>query len=320
MFRIACAWSFASLTLLFAPPAPAAEAYPQKAVRIVVPYAPGGGTDVVARSVSDKLEEALGATVVIDNRGSAGGILGTAMVAHAVPDGYTLLCTSASFSFAPSIYKNLTYDAIKDFKPITIFASSPNILVVHPSLPVKNLRDFIALARKHPGKIDYGSAGPGSNLHLTTELFTHMAKIKLMQVPYKGAGPAQIGVMSGEIQMLMPGLQSSLPFIKSGQMHALAVSTKQRAPVLPDLPTIDEAGVPGYDKAGWFALFAPAGVPDEIVAQVYQAAAKVLKNPDVAKRLAAQGATAVANPPEEFTRYVHSEIRQWAKLIHDMKL
>lgn len=320
MFRIACTSSFASLILLFASPAPAADAYPQKPVRIIVPYAPGGGTDVVARTVSDKLEEALGATVVIENRGSAGGTLGTAMVAHAVPDGYTLLFTSASFSFAPSIYKNLTYDAIKDFKPITIFASSPNILVVHPTLPVKNLKDFIALARKHPGKIDYGSAGPGSNLHLTTELFTHMAKIKLTQVPYKGAGPAQIGVMSGEVQAMMPGLQSSLPFIKSGQMHALAISTKQRAPILPDLPTIDESGVPGYDKAGWFALFAPAGVPDAIVAQLYQAAAKVLKSPDIAKRLAAQGAIAVANPPEEFTRYVHSEIQQWAKLIHDMKL
>ncbi|HET9404896.1 MAG TPA: tripartite tricarboxylate transporter substrate binding protein [Burkholderiales bacterium] len=320
MNRIACAALFAGLIALPAPPAASADRYPQKPVRIVIPFAPGGGTDLLVRAVSDKLEQALGGTVIIDNRGGAGGTLGVSLVAQAAPDGYTLLFTSASFAFAPSLYKDLKYDAVRDFKPITIFASTPNILVVHPSMPVTNLKGLLALARQRPGEIHYGSAGRGSNLHLTTELFTYMAKIKLLQVPYKGAGPAQIALMSGEIQVLLPGIQSALPFIKSGRMRALATTTRQRTPALPDLPTIDESGVPGYDKAGWFALFAPAGVPEPILAHVYQATARVLKDPAIVKRLAAEGAIAVGNPPEEFGKFVRFEIEQWRKLIREMNL
>jgi len=308
------------LAALIASPAVAADRYPQKPIRMVIPFSPGGGTDALARAVSDKLEEALGATVIIDNRPGAGGTLGVALVAQAAPDGYTLLFTSASFTFAPSLYRNLPYDAIKDFKPITNFAFTPNVLVVHPSLPAKSIRELIALARKHPGEIYYGSAGRGSNLHLTTELFNYMAKIRMTQVPYKGAGPAQIAVMSGEVQVQLPGIQSSLPFIKSGRMRALGVTTKQRAPALPEVPTINEAGVPGYDKAGWFALFAPAAVPEPIIDRLYRATAKVLKNPAVVKRLASEGATAVGNSPDEFGKFVRFEIGQWSKLIHEMKL
>ncbi|OGA43147.1 MAG: hypothetical protein A3G24_23745 [Betaproteobacteria bacterium RIFCSPLOWO2_12_FULL_62_13] len=320
MFRIACAALFAILIVLPARPAVAAEAYPQKPVRLVIPFSPGGGTDVLARALSVKLEEALGASVVLDNRPGAGGTLGAGVVARAAPDGYTLLFTSASYTFAPSLYKDLPYDPLKDFKPITIFGSTPNILVVHPSLPVKSLGEFLVLARRRPGEIHYGSGGHGSNIHLTTALFTYMAKINLVHVPYKGGGTAQIAVMSGEIQMLMAGFQSALPFVQSGRMRALAVTTKQRSPALPDLPTIDEAGVPGYDKAAWFALFAPAAVPESIITRLYQAAIKVLKDPDVVKRLAAEGAVAGGNSPAEFDAFVRSEMAAWAKLIREMKL
>lgn len=319
MFRIACASLFATLIPLSAPPATAAG-YPEKPIRLVIPFPPGGGTDVLARALQDKLEAALGASVIIDNRGGAGGTIGCTLAARADPDGYTLLFTSASYTFAPSVYKDLPYDAIKDFKPITMFASTPSILVVHPSMPVKSVKELLALARKRPGEINYSSAGRGSNLHLTTELFLYMAKIKLVQVPYKGGGPAQIALMSGEVQVMLPAFQQAIPFIKSGQMRALAVSTKQRSPVLPDLPTIDESGVPGYDKAAWFGLFAPAAVPESIITRVYDVVVKVLKNPDVVKFLARDGAIVVANSPAEFGAFVRSEIAEWGKLIREMKL
>jgi tripartite-type tricarboxylate transporter receptor subunit TctC len=319
MFRIACASLFAALIALPAAPA-AAAGYPEKPVRLLIPFPPGGGTDVLARAVQDKLEAALGASVIIDNRGGAGGTIGCTLAARADPDGYTLLFTSASFTFSPSLYKDLPYDAIKDFKPITMFASTPSILVVHPSMPVKSVKELLALARKRPSEINYSSAGRGSNLHLTTELFKYMAKINLTEVPYKGGGPAQIALVSGEVQVMLPAFQQAIPFVKSGLMRALAVSTKQRTPALPDVPTIDESGVPGYDKAAWFGLFAPAAVPESIITYVYQAVIKVLKNPDIVKRLAAEGAVAVANPPAEFDAFVRFEIAQWAKLIRDMKL
>lgn len=320
MFRIACASLFGILIALPAPPALTADVYPQKPIRLVIPFSPGGGTDLLARAVSDKLAEILGTSVIIDNRPGAGGTLGTAVVARAAPDGYTFLFTSASYTFTPSLYKELPYDPLKDFKPVTMFASTPNILAVHPLLPVKNVKELIALARKRPGEIHFGSAGIGSNIHLTAELFTYMAKIKLAHVPYKGAGPGQIALMSGEVQVLMPAIQSAIPFVKSGRMRALAVSTKQRSPVLPDVPTIDEAGVPGYDKAAWFALFARAAVPESIITRVHQASVKVLKNPDIVKQLAAEGAVAVGNTPAEFDAFVRSEIAEWGKLIGEMKL
>ena len=320
MFRIACASLFAIVNAMPAPAAVAADGYPQKPIRLVIPFSPGGGTDLLARALSEKIGEILGATVLVDNRPGAGGTLGAAMVARAAPDGYTFLFTSAAYTFTPSLYKDLPYDPLKDFKPVTMFASTPNILVVHPTMPVKTVMELLALARKRPGEIHFGSGGHGSNVHLTTELFMYMAKIKLVHVPYKGAGPAQIALMSGEVQVLLPAFQSALPFVKSGQMRALAVSTRQRSPVLPDLPTLDEAGVPGYDKAAWFALFAPAAVPESIITRVHQAAVNVLKNPDIVKRLAAEGAVAVGNSPAEFDAFVRSEIAAWRKLIREMKL
>ena len=320
MLRLARTSLVAVLVALPVQPAVAADAYPQKPIRLVVPFSPGGGTDLLARAVSDRLTEVLGVSVIIDNRAGAGSTIGTAMVARAAPDGYTYLFTSASYTFAPNFYRDLPYDPIKDFKPITMFGSLPNVLVVHPSLPVKSLKELLALARKRPGEIHYGSAGRGSNVHLTTELFLYMAKIKMTQVPYKGMGPAQIGLISGEVQVLLPAFQSIYPFVKSGQVRALALTTKQRSPLLPDLPTIDESGVPGYDKSAWFGLFAPAAVPGPIVSRMYQAVAKVLTDPEIVKRLAAEGAVARGQPPAEFDAFVRAELASWAKLIREMKL
>jgi tripartite-type tricarboxylate transporter receptor subunit TctC len=318
MIRIATAPILFILAALFAPSAPAA--YPEKPIRLIVPFAPGGGTDLLARAVSDRLTQVLGVSVIIDNRAGAGSTIGTAMVARAAPDGYTYLFTSASYTFSPNFYRDLPYDPVKDFKPITMFGSLPNVLVVHPSMPVKSLKELLALARKRPGEIHYGSAGRGSNVHLTTELFLYMAKIKMTQVPYKGMGPAQIGLVSGEVQVLLPAFQSIYPFVKSGQVRALAVTTKQRSPLLPQLPTIDEAGVPGYDKAAWFGLFAPAAVPGPIIDRMYQAVAKVLTDPEIVKRLAAEGAVARGQSPAEFDAFVREELVAWAKLIREMKL
>ncbi len=320
MFRSVCVLLLAVLPALPAPSAAAANRYPERPIRFIVPFSPGGGTDLVGRSLQGKLEEALGTPVIIDNRPSAGGIVGVTLAAQAAPDGYTLLLTSASFTFAPSLYKDLPYDAVKDFKPITNVAETPLILCVHPSLPVLSLKDLLALARKRPGDILYGSAGVGSNLHLTTELFKYKAKIDLKQIPYKGAGGAAIGLMSGEVQVAFLGLLTAIPFMKSGRLRGLAVTTKQRTPILPDTPTIDEAGVPGYDKSGWTGLYAPAAVPDPIIDYVYQAVAKVLKDPETAKTLAAQGSTLVGNTPKEFGEFVRAELAEWAQLIRDMKL
>ena len=320
MTRLAAAALLAVLIASFTPPAFAAETYPQKTIRLVIPFAPGGGTDILARAMAEKLAEILATSVVVDNRPGAGGTLGTALVARAPADGYTFLFTSASYVFNPSLYRELPYDPLRDFKPVTMFASTPHVLVVHPSMPVKSVKALIALARKRPDEIHYGSGGRGSSIHLASALFTYMAKIKLVHVPYKGGGPAMIALMSGEVAVMLPGFQSAFPFVKSGRMRALAVSTKQRAAALPELPTLDEAGVPGYDKAAWFALFAPAAVPEAIITRVHEAVVKILKNPDIAKRLRAEGAVPVGNPPAEFEAFVRSEIAAWGKLIRDMKL
>ncbi len=319
MFRITCASLLAPVAALFA--LSAAAAYPEKPVRLIVPFSAGGATDVLARALSNKLERALGATIVVDNRGGAGSTLGAGIAARTPPDGYTLMLTSPSYTFTPTIYgKKLPYDPLKDFTPITIMALVPHVLVVHPSMPVKNFSQFRALARKHPGEILFSSGGRGSNIHLTTEFFAYTAKIKLLHVPYKGGGPGQIALMSGEVQVMLPAITPALPFIKSGRMRALAVTSKEQSPALPELPTLNESGLPGFDKAYWAGLFAPNGVPQPILDHIYQAAVKALQDPEIVKWLNAQGARPVGNPPSEFTAFVHSEIKAWAKLIREMKL
>jgi tripartite-type tricarboxylate transporter receptor subunit TctC len=319
MFRTAFVSWLAVIAALFATSAPAA--YPEKPVRLIVPFSAGGATDVLARALSNKFEQTLGANIIVDNRGGAGGTIGAGVAAHTPPDGYTLMLTSPSYTFTPTIYgKRLPYNALKDFTPITIMASVPHVLVVHPSMPVKNYREFRALALKHPGEILFSSGGRGSNIHLTTELFAYKAKIKLLHVPYKGGGPGQIALMSGEVQVMLPAITPALPFIKSGRMRALAVTSKERSPALPNLPTLNESGLPGFDKAYWAGLFAPAGVPQPILDHIYQSAVEALKNPAIVKWLNAQGARPVGNPPPEFQAFVRSEISAWRKLIQEMKL
>ena len=319
MNRIISASLFAALVPLCAPPAGSAG-FPEKPVRLVVPFSPGGGTDLLCRALQDRLERDLGVGILIDNRTGAGGTIGVTYAARAVPDGYTLLVTSASFTFAPGLYNDLPFDAVKDFKPLSMLTTQPLILGVHPSMPVKNVKELIAIARKTPGKIFYGNAGVGSNLHMTTELFKYMAKIDLAPVQYKGGGPALVALITGEIQVAFMGVLSSKPFRKSGQVRPLAVSTKERSPAVPELPTIHEAGVPGYDKGGWTGMFAPSRVPDLVIARIYQSVSKVMKDPDAVKKLAEDGLVAVASPPQEFSKFVQAEIIEWARVVDEMKL
>jgi tripartite-type tricarboxylate transporter receptor subunit TctC len=323
MVRTAHACLFATLATQVAlsfQPVAAADDYPQRSIRVIIPFSPGGGTDLLMRALQDRLDRALGVSVLIDNRPGAGGTIGVTLASRAAPDGYTLLVTSASFTFAPGLYKDLAYDAINDFKPLSMLTQQPLILAVHPSMPVKSVQELIDLARKRPKEIAYASAGVGSNLHMTTELFKYMAKIDMKQVQYKGGGPALLALIGGEVGVSFTGVLSSKPFRKSGQLRPLAVTTKTRSPAVPDLPTIDEAGVPGYDKGGWTGMFAPSKVPDPIIGRVYKAVSEVLKDPEAAKQLAGDGLVAVASSPPEFTRFVRAEIAEWSKLIQEMKL
>ena len=324
MLRIASAYLFATLSSIVVLCAPAiaasAEGYPQRPIRVIVPFAPGGGTDLLMRALQERLDRAFGVSVIVDNRPGGGGTIGFTLAARAVPDGYTLLVTSASYTFAPGLYKDLAFDAINDLKPLSMLTQQPLILGVHPSVPARSVKELLALARQRPNDVFYASAGVGSNLHMTTELFKYMAKINLVQVPYKGGGPALIALVTGEVHVSFTGVLNSKPFRASGKVRALAVTTKERSPAVPDLPTIDEAGVPGYDKGGWTGMFIPAKVPEATINQIYQTMAKVLKDPEAVKKLADDGLVAVASPPAEFTTFVHLEIAEWSRLVKAMKL
>ena len=319
MFRIACASLFASAIALSA--FPAAAAYPEKPIRLLIPFAPGGGTDLLSRALQPRLEKALGVAVIVDNRAGAGGTIGVTLAARAAPDGYTFLVTSASYTFAPGLYKkDLPYDAIKDFKPLSMLTQQPLILGVHPSMPVKSVKELIALAKKRPKEIFHAHAGVGSNLHMTCELFKYMAKTSMTGVAYKGGGPSLVALLTGEVQVSFVGILNSKPFRKTGQIRGLAVSTKERSPAVPELPTIHESGVPGFDKGGWTGMFAQAAVPEPIISHMYQTMAKILKDPEAVKRLADDGLVAVASTPKDFTTFIHTEIQEWNKLIVEMKL
>ena len=305
--------------LLLAPAVAGAD-YPEKPIRVIIPFSAGGGTDVHVRLMQDKLEEALRTNLVIENRGGAGGTIGCGIAAAADPDGYTLLVTSASYTFGPNFYKNLRYDPVKSFHSITNLAQGPLVLGVHPSVPARSVKELVALATRFPGRLNYASAGVGSNIFMSTELFNYMAKIKMTQIAYKGGGPATIGLISGETDVIITALTSAIPQMKQGRMRGLAVTTKERSFLLPDLPTINESGVPGYDKASWYGMYAPAAVPKDIINKIYTSVAKVLKDPVITQRLKDQGSVAVGNPPDEFTTFVHTELKEWAKLIKDMDI
>jgi tripartite-type tricarboxylate transporter receptor subunit TctC len=295
-----------------------AQAYPAKPIRLIIPYPPGGGVDAIMRPFAQHLSARLGQQIIIDNRGGSGGSIAMQAAARAAPDGYTIAAPiTAQLAINPALYSSLPYDPIKDFAPITLFADGAYILVVHPSLPVKTMGEFLQLARKRPGEIHYGSAGNGSGGHLAGALLVSMTGIKMVHVPYKGGGPAQVGLLSGEIQADFEVWAYARGHIESGRIRALAVTTARRPKSLPDFPTVAESGVPGYDSGVWYALVAPAGTPREIIERLNRETVAVLKNPEYTKLLADQAIDPIGSTPEELGQYIRREVDKWAKVVKD---
>jgi tripartite-type tricarboxylate transporter receptor subunit TctC len=298
-----------------AQPAGKSGDFPVKPVRIVVPLATGGGSDIVARIVAQALSEAWGHSVVVDNRPGAGSTIGTAIVAKAAPDGYTLLVSSSAVAIAPAIYQPLPFDTAKDLAPISLLASQPSVLAVHASVPAQSVRELLALARAKPGQLSYGSAGAGSATHLGSELFRFMAKIDLLHVPYKSAGLATNALLAGETQMLVTNMASVLPHAKAGKLRVLGITSAKRSALLPDVPTVAEAGLPGYEYLTWYGMLAPAGVPAARIARIQADVAKLLRVPAWQERFTAQGIEVIAGSPAEFATFLRSELARWAQVV-----
>lgn len=295
--------------------AAAADAYPNRPVRLVVPTGAGGNTDTFARIVADKLKGQLGQQVIVDNRTGASGIVGSDIVAKAAPDGYTLLMAFPSHPVNPSLYSDLPYDTLKDFAPVTTATAVSYVLVVHPAVAAKTVPEFIALAKAKPGQLRFGSAGAGSVTHLGVELLKSMAGIDLVHVPYKGAGPAMIDLLGGQLDFMFDSLLTSTPLVKAGKLRALGQSGLKRSAILPDVPTIAESALPGFDVSTWFGLVAPAKTPRDIVVKLNQAAVKGLQNPATRERLLNQGIEPVGNSPEEFAKLLRTELPKWARVV-----
>jgi len=290
--------------------------YPSKPIRMIVPSAPGSGPDIMARAIGQKLTEALGQAIVIDDKPGAGGIIGSEAAAKAPPDGYTLIMSNAgAHTVNPGLYAKLPYDPVKDFAPVTLVALAPNILIVHPTLPVRNVKDLIALAKAKPGELTFGSGGNGSTAHLSGEMFKTMAGINIVHIPFKGSPAAVIGVIAGQIALAIPNIPPALPHVRSGKLKALAVTTAKRAAGVPDLPTVAEAGLPGYEATAWFGVLAPAATPPQIIARLNAAIVKIAHAREMQERLTAEGADAVGNTPEQFAQIIKSDIAKWAKVI-----
>jgi len=293
------------------------QGYPNRPVRLVVPLSPGGFADTPARIITPHLSEALGQQVFVDNRPGAGATIGTDFVAKSKPDGYTLLFTGTPHVISPALYKNLPYDPLKDFESVLMVASGPYVLVVNPQLPVRSVQELIALAKAQPGKIDYASSGNGSAQHLVSALFASMAGIDLNHVPYKGSGPAMQDLLSGQVKVSFAGIPNVMPHVKAGKLRALAVSTPKRATDLPDVPTVAEAGVPGYDATLWLAVLAPAGTPSEIVQKLFTETAKVLRTPEVQQAIAPTGVEVSILGPHELPAFMRAEYEKWGKVARD---
>ncbi len=291
-----------------------AQSYPTRAIRLIVPSAPGGGTDIVGRTIANKLTEYLGQQVVVDNRAGAGTIIGIDIAAKSPPDGYTLLVGLSTLSINPSMFAKLPYDALRDLAPISHMVSVPNALVLHPSVPARTVKELIALAQAKPGALNVGSAGSGTAPHLSLELFTTLAKVSMVHVPYKGSGNAIIANLAGEVSLSFPSLPTTYHYIKANRLRALGVTTAKRTPALPDVPAIGEA-LPGYETTQWFGLLAPAGTPRPIIDRIHQETVRALKTPEVIKQLAGEGADIVASTPEAFGAYIKSETEKWTRVI-----
>ena len=292
-----------------------AQGYPNRSIRLVVPFPAAGTTDILARAVAQKLTEAFGQSVVVDNRPGAAGNIGSDLVAKSAPDGYTLLMgTVGTHAINPSLYK-MPYDHVKDFTPVVLVAGVPNVLVVNPALPVNSVADLIKLAKDKPGQINFASSGSGTSIHLSGELFKTMAGVDMTHVPYKGSAPALIDLVGGQVQIMFDNLPSALPQIKGGRLRAIAVTSLKRAPVLSDIPTISESGLPGFEASSWFGVLAPAGTPAPIVAKLNAEVNKWLQSADAREKLLAQGAEAAGGSPEQFAAHIRAESDKWAKVV-----
>ena len=312
--RGACAAAATAVLMLGAFPATAAQAYPTKPIRFIVPYGAGGPGDTIGRLIGRKLTESLGQTVVVDNRSGATTIIGTELAARSPADGYTMLLISTTHAVNPSLFKKLPYDPIADFIPVTLLTATPFMLVVHPSVAAKTVPELVALARSKPGQLNYGSSGNGSSIHLTTELLKAAAKIEMTHVPYKGSGPAFVDLIGGQINLLFSSTVSSLPHVKSGKLRGLAITSLKRASALPAIPTVAEY-YPGFESSSWFGLLVPAKTPKPIVDRLLKDTRAALESPEVKDKLVSQGAEPGGCSPAEFAAFFHSEIKKWGGVV-----
>jgi tripartite-type tricarboxylate transporter receptor subunit TctC len=302
--------------LCFAAPV-LAQSYPSKPIRIVVPYPPGGFNDTLGRTLAAKFSEAWGQPAVVENKPGANTVIGVDYVAKSAPDGYTLLVVAFPFAVTPSLLKNMPYDTVKDFAPVILAAQSPNLLVVHPSLPVKTVGELIAAAKAKPGTLSYASTGNGSSNHISMELFKSLAGVQILHIPYKGSGPAVSDLLGGQVQLMFDNTPNVLPHVKAGKLRALGSSGPTRSPMTPDVPTVAEAGVAGYDVMVWFGLVAPAGTPREVVDKLNAEVRKILAMPDVRERFLAQGVEPLGSTPEQFGEHIREQMAKWGKVVRD---
>ena len=299
---------------LFASASAFAQKYPQRPVRIVVGFAPGGATDIAARSIAQKLADTLGGSFIVDNRPGAAGNIGAEIVAKANPDGHTLLMANSTIAI-PSLFARLPFDVRKDFVPVSLIAIGPSVLSAHPTLPATDIKGLIAYAKANPKKLSYGSGGTGNITHLAMELFTSLAGIDMVHVPYKGASPSIVALLAGEVQLLFSSIPAALPHLSAGRMKAFGVSISKRSSVLPDVPTIEEAGLKGYYAASWYGLLLPRGVPDATVTRLAQETGQVMRAPDIKERMMSQGFEPVGSTPEAFARFIGEEIPRWERVV-----
>jgi tripartite-type tricarboxylate transporter receptor subunit TctC len=293
-----------------------AQNYPDKPIRFVVPFAPGGGTDIIARVMAQKLSEAFGQSVVVDNRGGAGGTIGAEIAAKSTPDGYTMIMVSGSYAVNAGLYK-LAYDPLNGIEPVSLVGTTPFILALHPSVPAKSVKELIALAKAKPGSINYASTGTGGITHMTTELFRLMANVNIVHIPYKGTGPALNDVIGGQVQMIFGAILATLPHVKSGRLKGIAVTGPKRSDAAPELPTVAESGLPGYEVTLWYGVWGPKGIPKAVVSRWNSELVKILRSADMKSRLATEGLEAVGSTPDEFRAHLKAEIAKWAKVIKD---
>jgi tripartite-type tricarboxylate transporter receptor subunit TctC len=296
-------------------PAAHGQNYPVKPLRFIIPFPPGGGTDTMARVMAPKLSEALGQQVVVDNRGGAGATIGTEIAAKSPPDGYTLLLMTVTNAVGMSLYPNLKYDLVRDFAPVTRVATTPHILVVHPSVPARTVKELIALAKAKPGALVYSSSGAGTVSHLGGEYFAYLTGTKMLHVPYKGGGPSVAALLAGEVSTAFATMPSVISYVKAGRVRALAITTAQRSPSLPDLGTVIEAGIPNYDVGSWYGLSVPTGTSREIITRLHAETVKLLGLPDVKQRLDASGFEVITSTPEQYGDFVRAEVERWAKVV-----